>query len=108
MLGVVRAVAESEVGEALRRLCGPRARGSRVAVGPGGALVVQAKWGSDEAGVHDLAALATKLKSDAEDVRLMPKARPGNAPVRAVVVIWGRAAARMRRSPRARSVACRS
>lgn len=80
----------------------------QVAVGLGGALVVQTKWGSDEAAVHDLAAVATKLKSDAENVRLMLKARLGNTPVRAVVVIWGPAARQDAAVPSTRSVAYRA
>ncbi len=65
-----------------------------VAVGPGGVLVVQTKWSSDEAGMHDLATVTRQLKKDAEDVRLMLKARLAGAPARAVVVVWGPAARR--------------
>jgi hypothetical protein len=65
-----------------------------VAIGPGGLLVVQTKWSSDEAAMRDLTSVTAGLRADAEDVRLMLKARLGSAPTRAVVVVWGPAARR--------------
>ena len=48
-----------------------------VAIGPGGLLVVQTKWSSDEAALRDLTSVTAGLRADAEDVRLMLKARLG-------------------------------
>ena len=65
-----------------------------VAIGPGGLLVVQTKWSSDEAAMRDLTSVTADLRADAEDVRLMLKARLGSAPTTAVIVVWGPAARR--------------
>jgi hypothetical protein len=55
--------------------------------------VVQTKWISDEAGTRELPAVASALKADSEDVRLMLKARLGTAPTRAVVAVCGKVVA---------------
>ena len=64
-----------------------------VAIGPGGLLVVQTKWSSDEAALRDLTSVTAGLRADAEDVRLMLKARLAQLRP-AVVVVWGPAARR--------------
>jgi hypothetical protein len=65
-----------------------------VAVGPGGLLVVETKWASDEAGLRDLPTWVKHLERDAEDLRLMLRPRLGACPVHAMVTVWGPAARR--------------
>lgn len=65
-----------------------------VAVGPGGLLVVQTKWVSDETGLRDLASWAKRIRADAQDVVLLLKPRLGKPPVHVLLVVWGPAARR--------------
>ena len=65
-----------------------------VAVGPGGLLVIQTKWASDEAALRDLPTWVRQLESDAHDLTLMLRPRLGTCPVHAMVTVWGPAARR--------------
>ena len=65
-----------------------------VAVGPGGLVVVQTKWASDEVGLRDLATWAERLERDAKDLRLVLRPRLGACPVHTLLTVWGPAARR--------------
>jgi hypothetical protein len=67
-----------------------------VAIGPGGILVVETKWRSDELGLGEKLQWLdfSGLRQNAREVRLWLKEHLGDAPARQVVVLWGPVARR--------------